>query len=1241
MASSTKIDEIIDPKAFADWERFVKSLETGQQNMSKMVSEVMDLNKAIQGSASLKDMQTNVKSLQEAYDKLDKERSKLVATQDKLAKAEEQLVKLTAEKARVLKEESQATKDVAASSEKYTGTLSTAVVKVAELKKEMADLNASYKANKDSMPIEEAAKYEQQMSLLKAELGEANKEVRNQAKETNASAGAFQASLTPYQQFNKQVKAAKDTAKDLGAELINLKNSGKGSESEIKELEKRFNAAQKEASGLDKEIKDLDSSVGDSQRDVGNYSLIWDNLPGPIKNVITAFEGLGDIQKALVAQGSKVLGFQTATQKAEQARVVTSNALASSLTAQATATTVQANASRQMIGFTVADTAATEANAIVTAENVVANEAAAVSEGARATATTGATAATNASTGALGKLKIALISTGIGAIVVVIGLLIAAFLSTQRGADALTRRLEPLKAMFQGIIGVVQDLATDIVDAFKNPQQALKDLGKAILDNIVNRFTAVGVILDGIANRDFSKITNGLVQMTTGVENVNGKLKKGVDFLKSQAAIGKQIAEKSIQLEKSQNNLINIKDKYEDKERALLLISKDTSKSFKERAAAANEIIKITQDYAKEAAKVKQIEIDRLKLQQSLKDTKRQGKGSQEELKKLQMELDDINDSGEVKQIEQSKVLSGLKKEQNQITKEGADLEEKRLAEIQELNRTEIQQIKFVLAEKLKSLNLDKDASKLTKDELVAKVALEKEANDKIAELGDSLQSKLRDIATKRAEAERDTLEDVAQINLEASQDEALEYVDRLASLKDYSDAKQLVIDSDNKLELAKLDEQRIEAKKLLLDGKTEEYKALSDIILLEEDKIAKLKLDKERELAKKVKKTAFEITKQEYKDKEEWALIALEQTYQKENELLVEQKANGLITEAEFLQKRLDLLKKFNDESLQLQIDQIKKLIDASKAAGQDTGALEKQLAKLQIEQAKAVTDAKIEGIDKVLEKEQEAKDKIKEYAKETAKLIIDIANQAMDAKIAETEAKIADNEVEKQIALERIENSTLNEEQKAAQKFAIESKYAAKEKQLEEQRIKMQQRQAKINKAIAIGEIVISTAKGAARALFDYPFPFNLGVAAAMIAFGAAQSVIVARQQVPQFYKGTDSSPEGWAHIGERGTELMVKPDGTAQLTPPTDTLAYLDKGTKIYNARETKSILSGQKGIDSMKIINFDKLIVEQKRSTSELKKSFRDNASQTMITKEGLRVVHARNSKLKNYLSKNNL
>jgi len=134
------------------------------------------------------------------------------------------------------------------------------------------------------------------MSLLKAELLEANKEVKNQAKEINATSGAFQASLTPYQQFSKEVKDAKDKAKDLGAQLIALKASGNGSDAEIESLSKEFNDASKSAFALDKEIKDLDKSVGDSQRDVGNYNVIWDNLPGPIKNVITVFEGLGEAQ---------------------------------------------------------------------------------------------------------------------------------------------------------------------------------------------------------------------------------------------------------------------------------------------------------------------------------------------------------------------------------------------------------------------------------------------------------------------------------------------------------------------------------------------------------------------------------------------------------------------------------------------------------------------------------------------------------------------------------------------------------------------------------------------------------------------------------------------------------------------------------------------------------------------------------------------------------------------------------
>jgi hypothetical protein len=71
-------------------------------------------------------------------------------------------------------------------------------------------------------------------------------------------------------------------------------------------------------------------------------------------------------------------------------------------------------------------------------------------------------ATTTKSSKALRLFKIALINTGIGAIVVVIGSLIAAFASTQAGIDAITKALAPLKGGFQGIISVVQKLSLNI-----------------------------------------------------------------------------------------------------------------------------------------------------------------------------------------------------------------------------------------------------------------------------------------------------------------------------------------------------------------------------------------------------------------------------------------------------------------------------------------------------------------------------------------------------------------------------------------------------------------------------------------------------------------------------------------------------------------------------------------------------------------------------------------------------------
>jgi len=75
-------------------------------------------------------------------------------------------------------------------------------------------------------------------------------------------------------------------------------------------------------------------------------------------------------------------------------------------------------------------------------------------------------------------------------------------------------------------------------------------------------------------------------------------------------------------------------------------------------------------------------------------------------------------------------------------------------------------------------------------------------------------------------------------------------------------------------------------------------------------------------------------------------------------------------------------------------------------------------------------------------------------------------------------------------------------------------------------------------------------------------------------IIATGLAQAAIISSSK---FATGTDSSPEGFAHVGERGKELMIDKKGNVGMSPAKDTLTYLQQGTKIIPADMTKQLLS----------------------------------------------------------------
>lgn len=342
---------------------------------------------------------------------------------------------------------------------------------------------------------------------------------------------------------------------------------------------------------LDTELKDLDAGMGQYQRNVGNYSSALDGLDNVFGGSLGNVNQYSEVFNSLIIN---VGGYREAMDGA--------------------------------IAKTQGQTAATKAGRLAIQGKVV----------------------------ALKLLRNALIATGIGAFVVILGSLIAAFASTQRGADAFRRVIEPLKALFQTFVGFLQNVAIATLDrlkaAFNDPKQAIQDFGKAIVDNVLNRFRAfskfapaIVKILKGDLSEGFNDLANAGLQAATGVEDAADKLRKftedsaqaGKDALevgKQIAALDKEINLLEIDLTKNRSRLRREFAEYKN-------IAEDTKKTEEERAAAAQKAIDAEQKRRALELALLDKKIAKMRLEQSLNDTSDEEKL---ELAELEAEKENI-----------------------------------------------------------------------------------------------------------------------------------------------------------------------------------------------------------------------------------------------------------------------------------------------------------------------------------------------------------------------------------------------------------------------------------------------------------------------------------------------------------------------------------------------------------------------------------------------------------------------
>jgi len=148
------------------------------------------------------------------------------------------------------------------------------------------------------------------------------------------------------------------------------------------------------------------------------------------------------------------------------------------------------------------------------------------------------------------------------------------------------------------------------------------------------------------------------------------------------------------------------------------------------------------------------------------------------------------------------------------------------------------------------------------------------------------------------------------------------------------------------------------------------------------------------------------------------------------------------------------------------------------------------------------------------------------------------------------------------------RVNSSFTNQADKDRELKKLEVQKEAQQKRIDRDRITADRKRAQQQKAYDIANITTSTALAVIKAYTEGDPLTKIPRAILAAAAGAASLARAIAAPIPQYAKGTDSHIGGLAVVGEQGTELVTLPSGKQFLTPSTDTLMNLPKGTKVLN-------------------------------------------------------------------------
>ena len=379
-------------------------------------------------------------------------------------------------------------------------------------------------------------------------------------------------------------------------------------------------------------------------------------------------------------------------------------------------------------------------------------------------------------------MKVAIIGTGIGALLIAVVALGQAFTRSEEGQNKFAKIMGVIGSITGNLLDLLADLGENIIGVFENPKQAIKDFTKLLKENITNRFEgllelipqigkAIGLLFEGefteagkVAANAVGKVALGVDSITDSISGAIDKIKEFGEEVEADANAAAKIADQRANAEKAARKLI-VERAQAEQDIARLREKAVNKEKFtaEERIAFLEEAGKISEDLAAKETAVAKLRLQAKLTENSLAKSNKEdlNEAAQLEASVIQLETQRLN----LQKRLSTELLTARREAAAQAKKDAKEepvVVDKKLQKIQEIQKAYKQKQEDAEAEsELQKIALEEERKLAELDRLGATEAQK-------AEVIAFYQNKIQDVKDKNAaeDEKNEKIKNAAQLNM-------------------------------------------------------------------------------------------------------------------------------------------------------------------------------------------------------------------------------------------------------------------------------------------------------------------------------------------------------------------------------------------------------------------------------------------------------------------------------------------